>query len=140
MVAMGLWLTMMITTAMGSPSVLGDWIGPTQSVVRVEPCGTAICARIVKLPPHSPATVDLHNPDAALRGRPLCGVDIGTGFAEATPGNLTGGHLYDPTSGKTYKGSMTLDGDNLKLRGYVGVSLFGRSETWTRVAAVKACE
>ena len=135
MVVLGLWMIL----AGGAGGVLGDWVGPTQSVVRVEACGSAICAKIVKLPPHPPASVDLHNPNAALRARPLCGVEIGTGFREETPGNLTGGRLYDPTSGRTYKGSMTLTGEKLKLRGYVGVSLFGRSETWTRVDAVEAC-
>ena len=78
--------------------------------------------------------VDLHNPNPSLRGRPLCGLNIGTGFTRSAPGKL-----YDPTSGKTYKGSMTLDGARLKLRGYVGISLFGRSETWTRVERVEAC-
>ena len=132
-------LGMLLLLAGGANGVTGDWVGPTQSVIRVETCGTAVCARIVKLPPHPPATVDLHNPDAALRGRPLCGVEIGTGFREEVPGELTGGQLYDPTSGKTYKGTMTVEGDKLKLRGYVGVKLFGRSETWTRIGAVEAC-
>ena len=138
MLVWGVW--MMLAATAGGNGVLGDWVGPTQSVVRVEACGTAVCARIVKLPPHPPATVDLHNPDAALRGRPLCGVDIGMGFTEERPGKLMGGRLYDPTSGKTYKGMMTLDGDRLKLRGYVRVSLLGRSETWTRVERVEACK
>lgn len=128
----------MLATA-GS-GVMGDWVGPTHSVVRVEACGSEVCARLVRLPSDAPATVDLHNPDAALRGRPLCGVQIGSGFAETGPGKLDGGHLYDPTSGKTYKGSMMLEGDKLKLRGYIGVSLFGRSETWTRVDRVEACK
>ena len=135
MVMLGLWML-----AAGANGVTGDWVGPTQSVVRIEPCGSAVCARIVKLPPNPPSTVDLHNPDTALRGRPLCGVDIGTGFREQMPGKLTGGKLYDPTSGKTYKGTLTLAGDKLKLRGYVGVSLFGRSETWTRTDPVEACK
>ena len=64
---------------------------------------------------------------------------IGSNFKESEPGKLEGGRIYDPTSGKTYKGSVTVSGDLLKLRGYVGISAFGRSETWTRVAPVKAC-
>ena len=119
---------------------MGYWLGPTATVVHIAPCGDAVCAKIVKLPPNSPATTDIHNPDASQHGRPLCGVDIGTGFHEASPGKLEGGELYDPVSGKTYKGTMTSEGDKLKLRGYVGVSLFGRSQTWTRVAAVEACK
>lgn len=118
----------------------GYWIGPTKSIVRVEACGSEVCLKVVKLPADAPATVDIHNPDAALRTRPLCGRNIGTGFHETSPGKLEDGRLYDPTSGKTYKGTVTVVGNKLKLRGYVGVGLFGRSETWVRVGTVGECE
>ena len=134
--------TILLWAILLSPAagVQGDWSGPTHSVVRVAPCGADLCATIVKLPADAPATTDIHNPDPALRGRSLCGMAIGTGFTEASPGRLEGGHLYDPTSGKTYKGTFTAQGDKLKLRGFIRVSLFGRSETWQRVPAVEACK
>jgi uncharacterized protein (DUF2147 family) len=44
------------------------------------------------------------------------------------------GDFYDPQSGKTYSGYMYLkDRNTLKLRGYVGFSFLGRTETWTSV-------
>jgi uncharacterized protein (DUF2147 family) len=44
-----------------------------------------------------------------------------------------GGDIYAPESGKTYSSYMYLkDINTLKVRGYVGISLFGRTETWTR--------
>lgn len=138
MIAM-LFLFLMGAQAPAS-AALGDWLGPTKSVVRVYNCGPAVCMKIVKMPPNPPGTTDAHNPDPALRSRPLCGMDIGTGFMPAEEGKLEGGRVYDPTSGKTYKGSMTAEGDKLKLRGYIGVSMFGRSETWTRVPAVTPCQ
>jgi uncharacterized protein (DUF2147 family) len=46
-----------------------------------------------------------------------------------------GGDIYDPESGKTYSSYLYLKGKNiLKVRGYVGISLFGRTETWTRTS------
>ncbi len=129
---MAMWLS--------GAGVMGDWKGPTGSVVRIEACGSAVCAKIVKLPPNPPSTMDAHNPDAALRNRPLCGLNIGTGFTRTDDGHLEGGRIYDPVSGKSYKGTITADGDEMKLRGYIGVSLFGRSETWQRVARVEACK
>jgi uncharacterized protein (DUF2147 family) len=45
----------------------------------------------------------------------------------------SGGTVYDPKNGKTYSCKMTLDGNSLNIRGYIGISLFGRSVTWTRV-------
>jgi len=41
--------------------------------------------------------------------------------------------VYDPKSGKTYSCKMTLKGDKLDIRGFVGVSLIGRTDTFTRV-------
>jgi uncharacterized protein (DUF2147 family) len=43
------------------------------------------------------------------------------------------GEIYDPKSGKTYSCKMTLtDPDHLEVRGYVGISLIGRTDKWTR--------
>lgn len=44
-----------------------------------------------------------------------------------------GSDIYDPESGKTYSSDMYLkDKNTLKVRGYVGISMFGRTETWLR--------
>jgi uncharacterized protein (DUF2147 family) len=76
---------------------------------------------------------DDRNPDPALRNRPLQGLAIMTGFEYDGDGRWSGGKVYDPNSGKTYKCTLTqIDANTLKIRGYIGVSLFGRSETWTR--------
>jgi uncharacterized protein (DUF2147 family) len=41
--------------------------------------------------------------------------------------------VYDPKSGKTYRGKMTFVSPNqLNLRGFIGIPLFGRTTTWTR--------
>ena len=45
-----------------------------------------------------------------------------------------GGTILDPSNGKTYKAKISLDGeDRLDVRGYIGVSLFGRTQTWQRI-------
>jgi uncharacterized protein (DUF2147 family) len=76
---------------------------------------------------------DDRNPDPALRDRPLQGLAIMTGFEYDGDGRWSGGKVYDPNSGKTYKCTLTqIDANTLRIRGYIGVSLFGRSETWTR--------
>lgn len=128
------------TSAFAATGVLGDWMTPTQSVVRIYPCGSNLCAKVVKVSPTAPETTDLKNPDAGLHNRPLCGLDVGTGFQQIDADHLDGGHLYDPESGRTYKGTITSEGDNLKLHGYVGISMFGRTEIWHRVPPVTACK
>lgn len=42
------------------------------------------------------------------------------------------GHVYDPKNGKLYNAVLTLKSNQLEIRGYVGISLFGRSTVWTR--------
>jgi uncharacterized protein DUF2147 len=88
---------------------------------------------IVALPLEPHPSSDVRNPDRGLRKKPLCGLRIGAGFIERDSRHADGGHLYDPKSGHTYRGSMSSDGELLELRGYVGLKLFGRTETWMRV-------
>lgn len=76
---------------------------------------------------------DDRNPDTNLRTRRLEGLTIMTGFEYEGDGHWSGGTVYDPNSGKTYKCTVKqLDANTLKIRGFIGISLFGRSETWTR--------
>ncbi len=80
-----------------------------------------------------PSDTDVLNPDPALRDRLLLGLTIMDGFSYAGEGKWKNGRIYDPNSGKTYKCKVTLVNENtLQLRGYIGFSLLGRTETWTR--------
>lgn len=75
---------------------------------------------------------DTKNPNEALRSRSLLGVEFLTGFSYQD-GSYTGGEIYDPESGKTYSCKITFQGTSLKVRGYVGLSLFGRTEIFEKV-------
>jgi len=108
--------------------------------VQIEPCGAELCGRVVWL--RSPLDDDgcdlrdRRNPNPALRGRKVAGLEILRGLTPRADGTWRSGRIYDPTSGSTYTCQLTLDGDDrLRLRGYVGVPLIGRTTTWTRVGA-----
>ena len=120
-----------------SNGTVGDWVSPNKSVVRVFTCGSQVCMKIVQLSPTVPERKDAKNPDAGLRDRPLCGLNIGTGFRQVDAQHLTDGHLYDPESGHTYSGTIATNGDEMKLRGFIGISLLGRTEVWHRSPAVR---
>ena len=136
---LALIVTLTAFAHVGGPGIFGDWKTPDGSVVRAYPCSTALCLKIVAISSEAPGTVDQNNPDRALRTRSLCNLEIGDQFVLSGQSSAAGGRLYDPLSGKTYKGSIDLAGDTLKLRGYVGIPLFGRTETWTRTGDTKPC-
>ena len=80
-----------------------------------------------------PPRLDVQNPDPALRDRELSGMQILYGFRLETSDRWGGGRVYDPNNGNTYRATITLVNVNtLRLRGFVGLSLFGRTEVWTR--------
>jgi uncharacterized protein (DUF2147 family) len=75
---------------------------------------------------------DTENPDISLREKPLLGLVILTNFESAGTNKWESGKIYDPSNGKTYSCNMKLNKDKLEIRGYVGISLFGRTSIWTR--------
>jgi len=77
--------------------------------------------------------VDRKNPDEKLRDRPIIGMDLMTGFTHDGGDVWSGGTIYDPENGKTYRCKLTLVAPGeLKVRGYVGIALLGRTTVWTR--------
>lgn len=119
--------------------LVGNWVAQDGGIVNVYSCGEkTLCVKVMRTI-HG-AIKDLRNPDEKLRSRNLCGLVIGQGFVLSDENHAAGGHIYDPESGNTYSGKMTLDGDVLKLRGYVGAPIFGRTEIWKRAGdGIEVC-
>ncbi|MGN6400279.1 MAG: DUF2147 domain-containing protein [Flavisolibacter sp.] len=77
--------------------------------------------------------VDRKNENPDKRNTPLIGLVMLKDF-EYDDGEWNGGHIYNPSDGKEYKAYMKMDGyKTLNVRGYVGISLFGKTDVWTRV-------
>jgi len=78
--------------------------------------------------------LDDKNPDKSKRKNKLVGTVILKDFVYKSNGSWEGGTVYDPKSGKTYSGTITLNKNgNLNMRGYVGISMFGRTSIWTKI-------
>jgi len=78
--------------------------------------------------------LDTKNPNKKLQSRPILGAVILQNFRFDGQGTWEDGTVYDPNNGKTYSCSMKLRNANtLEVRGYIGFSLIGRTEVWTRV-------
>jgi uncharacterized protein (DUF2147 family) len=87
---------------------------------------------------------DIHNPERDMTTQPLCGSKVLWGMTQDKdiPLRWSGGRVYKPSKGKTYKAYMeysTEEGDLsevLKLHGYVGVPTLGKTSTFNRVDPV----
>lgn len=76
---------------------------------------------------------DEKNPKSALKNRPLLGIELLQNFVYQKDGVWEDGSIYDPKTGKTYSCTISMiSSDKLSVRGYVGISLLGRTETWQR--------
>lgn len=125
--------------------IIGTWDTENNDAkVEILKCGEKYCGRIVWLkepdypagsregPPGTPKK-DHNNPEPVLRTRPVLGLLIMRDFRFSGGNEWKDGRLYDPEKGKTYSGRMTLvSPGQLNLRGFVGISLFGRTAKWTR--------
>ncbi|MEM9674734.1 MAG: DUF2147 domain-containing protein [Bacteroidota bacterium] len=128
------------TQAQTADAVVGEWYTTDQrGKVEIYPCSNAYCGKIVWLKeptnPDGSVIVDAENPDESLRNRPIEGIEILSGLEYDGDGEYEDGKIYDPESGKTYSCLMRLKngGSELEVRGFIGFSLIGRSEQWTRV-------
>lgn len=125
-------------------AALGRWLSESgKGVVEIYPCADKLCGKLVWLadPIRDGATaVDRNNKDAAQKQRPLCGLMMLGDFRQLEANRWGDGWIYSPENGKTYRANMTLDGEFLKLRGYIGIPLLGETQTWTHAdPKLKGC-
>ena len=77
---------------------------------------------------------DVKNPDAKLRDRDVIGLVILNNFVYDDKNTWKDGTIYDPREGKTYSCKITQKGnDKINVRGFLGISMFGRTEVWSRI-------
>jgi uncharacterized protein (DUF2147 family) len=118
-------------------AVIGKWLNPSgEGQVQIYKKGDKFYGKLawIKFPndENGKPKTDKLNPDPALKSRPELGLELLKDFTY-DDGTYKNGTIYDPKSGKTYSCKMTLSDNTLKIRGYVGISLLGRTEVWTRV-------
>ncbi len=114
------------------------WTEGDKSRVRIERCAddaSTLCGRIVELGEplgeDGRPRLDAENPDPALRDRPIEGLSILRIPARPDDeGVLRDGRIYDPESGRTYRCLLWRDGELLRVKGYLGITLLGRKTTW----------
>jgi uncharacterized protein (DUF2147 family) len=123
-----------LSSPAGRWKTIDDVTGKAKSVVVIRTVNGELNGTIEKLfdPPVPHPTCYLCSGD--LKDRPLVGLQVLWGFQHDGDA-WTGGRVLDPESGKIYHASLTLEdgGRSLRLRGYIGVPLLGRTEHWIRI-------
>ena len=111
---------------------VGRWLTQNkEAVIAIEPCSGGLCGRIIG--------VTLDHPDDPFptdnEGRSQCGLTIIRGAA-VPDGELNWNvRITDPRNGKIYQARLRLDEEHrLRVRGYIGIPLLGRTEVWTPFA------
>ena len=119
--------------------LLGIWLtGSKNGKVEIYKKGDVYQGKIVWLQePNDPATgkakTDVKHPDKSMHQRPLIGLVNLWGFKYKGEHSWENGHIYDPKNGKEYKCVITMkDKNTLDVRGYIGITLIGRTDIWTR--------
>ena len=117
----------------------GFWMDSDGEVIlEIGPCGEVRCGKVAwlkqPLGPDGQALRDYRNPDPSLRRRPVCGLQVVSGFRKQEDGTWGDGTVYVSDEGTSYSGSANiLSPTQVEVTGYVGLTIFGASEVWTRV-------
>ncbi|MEG3180617.1 DUF2147 domain-containing protein [Sphingomonas sp. LT1P40] len=128
-------IALALVAPQGGASAVGVWKAPTnEAVIEIKRCGASLCGRVVTSAQlrRNPDLKDARNANAALRGRPIKGLLMMSGFM-ADGAVWSGGTIYNAEDGKTYQARLTPVGpDVLKVRGCVFVPLC-KTQIWRRV-------
>jgi uncharacterized protein (DUF2147 family) len=132
---------LVIPAVSGATTAAGVWrqvddTGKVGALVTITEEGGVFVGRLSRLflePGDDPNPTCEHCPGDKLN-KPVLGLVFIEGMKQSGL-DYDGGTILDPESGKVYSANMHLsdDGAELTVRGYLGLSLFGRSQTWTRV-------
>lgn len=132
-------ISTMANTTDNPDALVGFWrTGDGKGVVQIYKQGTQYFGKIIWLAePNDPTTgkpkTDIKNEDEKLRSRPIIGLVNLRDFVFKKKNHWVDGNIYDPKSGNDYSCKIEMiDENTLEVRGYVGVSLFGRTDTWKR--------
>ena len=109
--------------------------GEKKAVIQLTESGGKVSGKIIKVLNKEKADALCIKCPGSLKNKPVEGLQILSGLKADGNNQWSDGKLVDPESGITYSVKLTLsdNGQSLKLRGFVGTPVFGRSQTWQRI-------
>ena len=132
-------LFFMLTSLMYAQSPIGTWktiddeTKQAKSYVEIFEKDGKLYGKVTKILTKGKENAVCSDCSGALKNKPILGMQILSGLKKDGK-EWNGGKILDPNSGKEYKAKMSLNGnDKLDVRGFIGISLVGRTQTWQRV-------
>jgi uncharacterized protein (DUF2147 family) len=120
-------------------SVTGKWktfddeTKEAKSIVEITERDGKIYGKVIEILNPAKKNIKCTNCSGNDKDKPVLGLEILKGLSKDGK-EYSDGKILDPSNGKLYKCIVSLDGnDKLKVRGYVGISAFGRTQNWVRV-------
>lgn len=133
-------LLMFLGTIAFSQSITGTWktiddkTGDAKSHVKITQLSDGtLKGEVIKILTPGRENAKCEKCKGANKDKPIQGMTIIRDMKKSGD-EWTGGYILDPNSGSEYKCRIRMKDDNtLELRGYLGISLIGRNQTWQRV-------
>ncbi|MDR6845869.1 DUF2147 domain-containing protein [Flavobacterium granuli] len=120
-------------TVLGKWKTIDDETGETKSIVEVYEKSGKVYGKVVEILRADHKKDVCSKCEGADKNKPILGMVIINGLKK-DGSEYNGGTILDPENGKKYKCYITLESpDKLKLRGYIGLSIMGRTQYWSRV-------
>ena len=126
------------TSPVGLWKTIDDDTKKDKSLVRIAESGGVYSGKVEKIvDPEAPKDAVCKDCTDDRKDKPILGMTIITNMKQSTGDKAVfeGGEILDPKNGKVYKSKLKLveGGTRLDVRGYIGVPMLGRTQTWTRV-------
>lgn len=129
--------------AAGAASPVGYWktiddvTGQPKAIIQITIIKNTLYGKIVKRFMTSDSKVLCEACQGSLHNKPILGMTVVRNLKQSTqnPNIWANGEILDPKNGKVYRAYLQVsdNGQQLEVRGYIGMPLFGRSQTWIRV-------
>ena len=130
--AVGFIPSVFAASPVGTWTTIDEKTGAKRAVVNVSESGGVLSGTIVKVYPQPGDTGICSKCPGGFKGKKIQGIRFLWGLKSDGANQWSGGSILDPKSGKVYRAKVTLEGNKLLVRGYVGVSLLGRTQTWVK--------
>lgn len=116
----------------GRWTTIDDKTGKKRSIVNLSVSDGTLKGTIVKVFKQSGDTGKCSKCPGSFKDKPIKGLQFIWGLKQKDPNTWTDGKILDPKTGKIYNAKIMLKGTKLYVRGYIGLSMLGRTQVWVR--------